>query len=157
MPKEICGVPWCDEVADHFGVCAGHRREELALSELEEELANIQTDADIERIVDANMRDVWKWLRRYEDNEGTMYGRRALANACVAIAGTGKGQRNLVLNYKAYGIGRLVGGGELDYDFAYGALLEVALATRLGHRYCADTIERALKAGMAHPRIVVGR
>lgn len=155
--QELCAVPGCDLLGEWWGVCEPHRREELVLEHLEEEAAFISVDADIGAQVDREMIHVSALLVRFEDGDGTPYGRRALANACLELAGTDPGQRNIRLNALAYSQGRLVSGGEIRQDRVERDLLAVAVATGLQERYALDTIQRAMRKGMSHPRIVPDR
>jgi hypothetical protein len=157
VSQELCAVPGCDLLSEWWGVCEPHRREELALEHLEEELAFIEIDAEIGAQTDREMIHVSALLVRFEDADGTPYGCRALANACLELAGTDPGQRNMRLNALAYAQGRLVGGGELRQERAERDLLAVAVATGLQERYALDTIRRAMRKGMARPKILPPR
>lgn len=65
---------------------------------------------------------------------------------------TTSGARNDTLNRAAYTLGRLVGGGQLEYFEAADALTQAAKAAGLEDFELGPTIRSGLKAGQAEPR-----
>lgn len=74
-----------------------------------------------------------------------------LGGMTTDITHTPEGQRNTVLNAKAWRAGRLVAGGALPADRTRQALTDAAHHAGLTARETAATIESGLAAGAAHP------
>ena len=86
------------------------------------------------------------------------YGHAALDDEAQAVAMAAPGTRNETVNTSAFRLGQLVGGGCLSEREAYDAMASAVLSwgvkpndKALGPR---GTIQRALKAGISHPRTV---
>jgi RecA-family ATPase len=88
------------------------------------------------------------------------YGAAALSNAIEEVAGAAPGQRNDVLNAKAYTLGRQVAAGRLEREEVEKALLDAAHANGLvkddGARAAQNTIESGIAAGMDKPAAPLG-
>lgn len=91
-------------------------------------------------------------------NRLASYGHAALDEEANTVAMAAPGTRNETVNTSAFRLGQLVGGGCLSEREAYDAMASAVLSwgvkpndKALGQR---GTIQRALKAGMAHPRTV---
>jgi hypothetical protein len=85
------------------------------------------------------------------------YGSAALRNACMAIADAENGSQQETLNTQAYGIGRLVGGDEIDAQEARRRLIWAAERMREhAHRWPmverTRVIDRGLSEGQKNPR-----
>jgi hypothetical protein len=78
-------------------------------------------------------------------------GRERLHRACRAIMEAREGQRNMVLNRRAYGVARMVGAGLLDEATAVEELYRVGRDIGLDHSEVRDTIHSALVAGRRKP------
>lgn len=89
--------------------------------------------------------------RKYENGQGTVYGIAAINNQCKAVATAVNGTRNNTLNTAAFALGRLVAGGELEYNYAYDNLYSSALDIDLSDAEAKQTIESGMKAGMQSP------
>jgi len=84
-------------------------------------------------------------------NQGTPYGIAAINNQCKLVTGAANGTRNNTLNTAAFALGRLVAGGELEYNYAYDNLYSSALAIDLSDVEAKQTIESGMTAGMQSP------
>lgn len=91
-------------------------------------------------------------------NRLASYGHAALDEEANAVAMAAPGTRNETVNTSAFRLGQLVGGGCLSEREAYDAMASAVMSwgvkpndKALGAR---GTIQRALKAGMGHPRTV---
>jgi hypothetical protein len=85
------------------------------------------------------------------------YGGAALMNAVKAICEAGNGEQQETLNKASYGIGRLIGGGEIDGQEARRRLLWAAeRMSEYGNRWSmsdrAHIVDRALAEGEKNPR-----
>lgn len=90
--------------------------------------------------------------RKYSDNEtGTRYGMRALENQVGKVRAAIDGTRNETLNSAAFGIAQLVGGGEIDENYAYDALLDAAAGCGLSDAEATATLDSAFGAGVGQP------
>jgi hypothetical protein len=78
-------------------------------------------------------------------------GHERLHRACRAIMEAREGQRNIVLNRRAYGVARMVGAGLLDERIAVDALYRVGRDIGLDHDEVRGTIHSALVAGRRKP------
>ena len=78
--------------------------------------------------------------KKYENGQGTIYGIAAINNQCKTISTAANGTRNNTLNSAAYALGRLVAGGELEYNYAYGNLYSTALSIDLTDAEAKQTI-----------------
>jgi hypothetical protein len=78
--------------------------------------------------------------------------RRRLYRAALAVSQAVNGQRNAILNRRAFQIGRLIGAGLLDEREAVGALYGAARQVGLDHAETKATIRSGLMAGMRHGR-----
>jgi hypothetical protein len=89
-----------------------------------------------------------------------LYGAAALRNAAEEVADTPNGQRNDVLNAKAYTLGRQVAAGRLDRDEVEEALVDAARDNGMvkddGLRAARSTIASGIKAGMQRPAEPLG-
>lgn len=97
-------------------------------------------------------------LHPASDNRLSSYGQAALEDEANAVAMAAPGTRNETVNTSAFRLGQLVGGKCLSERKAYDVLASAVLSwgvkpndKALGPR---GTIQRALKAGMAHPRTI---
>jgi hypothetical protein len=86
--------------------------------------------------------------------ERSGYAGKALTLEVAAVASAVEGTRNHVLNRAAFNLGTLVGAGLLGREDVRGQLLEAAAACGLAERESADTVDRGLTDGEAHPREV---
>lgn len=84
-------------------------------------------------------------------NLGTPYGLAAVTNQCKAVSVAVNGTRNDTLNAAAFSLGRLVAGGELDYNHAYDNLYSAALVIDLSDAEAKQTIVSGMTAGMEKP------
>lgn len=82
----------------------------------------------------------------------TQYGAAALASACATITATVEGARNATLNAEAFGIGRLVAGGEIEAEEALRTLGDAAERTGLEAGEITPTLNSAFLSGLAKPR-----
>jgi hypothetical protein len=73
-------------------------------------------------------------------------------NAADRLRGAAEGTRNDTLNVTAFGLGRLVAGGELDLTMAAEALLDAAGAVGLETDEARRTTWSGLTAGLKVPR-----
>jgi hypothetical protein len=80
------------------------------------------------------------------------YAAAALARETDAIASAGKGHRNFTLNQRAFSIGQLVAGGEIDHATAWDALVDAALSAGLSEREAHKTITSAFRGAESSPR-----
>jgi hypothetical protein len=87
-------------------------------------------------------------------SERSGYAGKALTLEVAAVASAVEGTRNHVLNRAAFNLGTLVGAGLLGREDVRGLLLEAAAACGLPARESADTVDRGLTDGEAHPREV---
>lgn len=85
------------------------------------------------------------------DRDATPYGLAAINNQCKLISTAANGTRNNTLNTAAFSLGRLVAGGEVDYDYAYSNLYSAALHVDLSDEEATRTIESGMAAGMMEP------
>ncbi len=76
----------------------------------------------------------------------------ALAGELDRLAKAEEGRRNHVLNRAAFVLGQIVGGGHLDGDTVSSLLEEAGVATGLGGREAATTVESGMRAGRRAPR-----
>jgi hypothetical protein len=86
------------------------------------------------------------------DGDGSAYGLAVLRSELVALSTTPPGGRNHSLNRCAFGLARLVAGGELLEGPVRDQLLRQALAIGLTEWESRMTIESAFSAGLNHPR-----
>jgi hypothetical protein len=89
--------------------------------------------------------------KKYENGQGTIYGIAAINNQCKTISTAANGTRNNTLNSAAYALGRLVAGGELEYNYAYDNLYSAALQIDLSEAEAKQTIDSGIVAGMQKP------
>jgi len=89
--------------------------------------------------------------RKYENGQGTVYGIAAITNQCKAVSMAVNGTRNNTLNTAAFALGRLVAGGELEYNYAYDNLYSTALSIDLTDAEAKQTIDSGMNAGMKSP------
>ena len=82
------------------------------------------------------------------------YGATALEREARDVARAAAGQRNHRLNRAAFRIGQLVGAGLVGETAALDALVAAGLRAGPGERKIRSTVQRALHAGMRHPRPV---
>jgi hypothetical protein len=82
------------------------------------------------------------------------YGLGGLQRELDDLAATEEGGRNLALNKAAFSVGQLVAGGCLNYEYAVGELMRVALETRLPVAEIEGTIRSGMSAGAKNPRSV---
>lgn len=82
----------------------------------------------------------------------TPYATAALQDACNAVAGAANGTRNDTLNREAYGISRLVAGGEIPGALARESLHSAALHAGLAEGEIKSTLKSAFTAGSESPR-----
>lgn len=80
------------------------------------------------------------------------YGAAALRRASESVAACAEGERHRNLNREAYGIGRLVGGMEIDFEEAFTVLRAAGEACGLPPRDAETTTRDGLRAGMRNPR-----
>lgn len=90
--------------------------------------------------------------KKYNGAGASAYGQKALESECVLVAKAAEGGRNNTLNAAAFAIGQLVAGGEIDHDYAFGKLLEAAIAAGLSDVEAKRTTESGMDAGMKHPK-----
>lgn len=113
----------------------------------------------------AEIRDCPQWLReRLEPPKpvvlprvrlgatGSGYGRAALEDELLKLAGTPEGHRNHALNVAAFNLGQLVAGGSLDRQEVESALTSAALAAGLSGGETKATIKSGIEDGMKQPR-----
>lgn len=81
------------------------------------------------------------------------YIQKALNDELLIIEST-KSNRNQALNKAAYNVGQLVGTGHLSQVDAFNNLFQAALKTGLPEAECSRTIERGLRDGTKHPRVL---
>jgi hypothetical protein len=74
-----------------------------------------------------------------------------LHRAARAIMEAREGSRNIVLNRRAWGIGKLVGAGLLDEKAAVDTLYGAARSIGLDHAEIRDTLHSAMAAGRRAP------
>lgn len=89
--------------------------------------------------------------KKYENGQGTVYGIAAINNQCKTVSTAANGTRNNTLNSAAYALGRLVAGGELEYNYAYDTLYSAALQIDLSEAEAKQTIDSGIVAGMQKP------
>lgn len=85
------------------------------------------------------------------DHRATAYGLAAINNQCKAVTTAANGTRNNTLNTAAFALGRLVAGGEVDFDYAYDNLLSAALSIDLTDEEAKRTIDSGINAGLLEP------
>lgn len=88
---------------------------------------------------------------KYTNGQGTVYGIAAINNQCKVVGAAANGTRNNTLNTAAFALGRLVAGGELEYNYAYDNLYSAALTVNLSDTEAKQTIESGMGAGMQSP------
>ncbi len=101
-----------------------------------------------------------KWIAARASCSVTAYGRGALKRACRAIETAQNGAQEATLNRECYGMGQLVGGGEIDYGNALDALTRAAQAMPAYAEPWGDLskkVRRAVEQGMATPRTLPNR
>jgi hypothetical protein len=79
-----------------------------------------------------------------------------LEDACTELAATPEGSRNDTLNFVAFHLGQLIGGGRLDEALVRAKLTAAALRSGLDAYGVARTIESGVGAGIQQPRLLVG-
>jgi len=88
-------------------------------------------------------------------NREQAYGAKALENAADEVANAVRGERNDVLNAKAYTIGRQIAAGRIDQATAERALIDAAGKSGLikddGIRAAEKTVASGINAGMETP------
>jgi hypothetical protein len=88
------------------------------------------------------------------------YGAKALENAADEVANAVRGERNDVLNAKAYTLGRQVAAGRIDQATAERALIDAAGKSGLikddGIRAAEKTVASGINAGMENPAAPLG-
>lgn len=84
--------------------------------------------------------------------QGTPYGKAALAAECAKVSSAIKGQRNHQLNISAFAIAQLVAGGELDEREARDELEHVASNNGLQRAEIRATLASAFSSGSRQPR-----
>jgi len=95
--------------------------------------------------------------RRIEAGRASAYGEAALTNACREISGARPGTQNATLFWRAYSIGRLVEGGEIELAYARSALegaggQMIPAGKPWTRAEIEDTVERGLERGAGNPR-----
>lgn len=89
------------------------------------------------------------------NNREQAYGAKALENATDEVANAVRGERNDVLNAKAYSLGRQVAAGRIDQVAAERALIDAANKSGLikddGIKAVENTITSGMNAGMQNP------
>ena len=97
--------------------------------------------------------------RSSERMGGGGYGPAALELARAEVAAAPPGQQNETLHRNAYGIGRLVAGGELERGAALSGLVSAGLSMRVGdprrpwlERDLSDVVERAFQRAQSAPK-----
>lgn len=85
------------------------------------------------------------------EHQATAYGLAAINNQCKAVTTAANGTRNNTLNTAAFALGRLVAGGEVDFDYAYDNLLSAALSIDLTDEEAKRTIDSGINAGLLEP------
>ena len=85
-------------------------------------------------------------------NPSDKWAAAAFASALELVANAGEGDRNATLNKQAYGLGQLVGAGELLRDDVAAALLQAAETCGIKSRDAAYTIRRSMLEGEQNPR-----
>ena len=91
-------------------------------------------------------------VERFSDGERAgNAAHEALNRAAFAISDAREGGRNIVLNRRAWTIGKLIGAGLLDEDRAVDTLYAAARAAGLDGMEAAATIHSAIKAGRRTP------
>jgi hypothetical protein len=84
------------------------------------------------------------------------WAKNALEQECATVAQAKPGERNNVLNTAAFNLGQIVGGGSLDEDTVFAALLAAAETCKLveddGEQKVRATIESGMMAGTRQPR-----
>ncbi|NCC30561.1 MAG: hypothetical protein EOM24_00900 [Chloroflexia bacterium] len=78
----------------------------------------------------------------------------AVQRECTKVRNAPSGQRNDQLNKRAFALGTLVGGGELDEESTAEKLFEAALEAGMSRGEAKDTIRSGMKAGIQRPRSV---
>jgi Bifunctional DNA primase/polymerase, N-terminal/AAA domain len=86
--------------------------------------------------------------RSYVGTRADKWAEGAIASECAIVRQAQPGHRNDRLNTAAFNLGTLVGGGRLELERARGALLDAALACKLGRAESLRTIESGLRSGM---------
>jgi hypothetical protein len=105
--------------------------------------------------LDADLAAFWSKHGQPASQEApaSAYGAAALRRELAAIEGSPKSRRTGHIRRAAYGLGRLVAGGELPAQGTRGALLEVAAAVGVGEEVAATVVAGGLAAGAKRPRI----
>jgi hypothetical protein len=85
------------------------------------------------------------------DHNATRYGAAAIDNQISKVLAATNGTRNNTLNEAAFGLARLVAGGECDADYVRRHLLVAATAVGLSDDEARTTIESAFDAGIQIP------
>jgi hypothetical protein len=89
---------------------------------------------------------------RWSSGDGTPYGLTALRRVVERVQHASEGARNDCLNSEAYGLARLVAGGELDEKATRAALAAAARAAGLGPVEVERTIVSAFAKGLERPK-----
>jgi putative DNA primase/helicase len=82
----------------------------------------------------------------------TLYGRKALDNACAKIRDAGPGERDAAIGKVVLKIGSLIAGGEIDEAEALNRLLAAAMLNGGDFAEQKTKIERAAEEGKQHPK-----
>lgn len=95
--------------------------------------------------------------RAPEAGRASKYGEKALGEECRTISAAAPGTQDNTLVERAFVIGQLVGGGEIEQGYAQSALVHAGLAMRASREpwtrpVVEDKVRRALQAGMLEPR-----
>lgn len=86
------------------------------------------------------------------EGSATPYAEKILDYACRELASTPEGQRNDVLNAKAWKLGRLIGGGQIDETLAVEALTDAARMSGLDDAEIRSTMKSGMDAGKLDPQ-----
>lgn len=85
------------------------------------------------------------------DHNATRYGAAAIDNQISKVLAATNGTRNNTLNEAAFGLARLVAGGECDADYVRNQLFTAATTVGLSDDEARTTIESAFDAGVQMP------
>ncbi|MEB3367394.1 AAA family ATPase [Saccharopolyspora mangrovi] len=93
-------------------------------------------------------------VARNDDPGARLWVSAMLRATCDEMAGTHEGERNDVLNRKAYRLGTFVAGGYLEYDCAWDALYDAALGSGLGASEIVRTMRNGFRDAEKEPAVL---